>query len=97
MDLQLKGKTALVSGSTAGIGYAIAETLAREGANVIVNGRSQTSVDEAVARIRAETSGTVEGYAGDLSKAEAANEVIQRHPGINILVNNLGIFEPKGL
>jgi len=95
MDLQLKGKTALVSGSTAGIGYAIAETLAREGANVIVNGRSQTSVDEAVARIRAETKGSVEGYAGDLSKAEAANEVIQRHPGINILVNNLGIFEPK--
>ena len=95
MDLQLKGKTALVSGSTAGIGYAIAETLAREGANVIVNGRSQGSVDEAVERIRAETKGSVQGYAGDLSKAEAANEVIQRHPGINILVNNLGIFEPK--
>lgn len=95
MDLQLSGKLALVSGSTAGIGYAIAHTLAQEGATVIVNGRSQSSVDEAAGRIRAETKATVHGYAGDLSKAEAATEVVQRHPGINILVNNLGIFEPK--
>ena len=95
MDLQLSGKLALVSGSTAGIGYAIAQTLAQEGAHVIVNGRSQASVDEAVARIRAETGGTVSGFAGDLSTAEAAQAVVQRHPGIAILVNNLGIFEPK--
>ncbi|NUU04012.1 SDR family NAD(P)-dependent oxidoreductase [Herbaspirillum robiniae] len=95
MDLQLEGKLALVSGSTAGIGYAIASTLAREGATVIVNGRTQASVDEAVGRIRAETGGQAQGYAGDLSRAEAANEVVRRYPGINILVNNLGIFEPK--
>ncbi|OWY27032.1 SDR family NAD(P)-dependent oxidoreductase [Herbaspirillum robiniae] len=95
MDLQLEGKLALVSGSTAGIGYAIASTLAREGATVIVNGRTQASVDEAVERIRAETGGQAQGYAGDLSRAEAANEVVRRYPGINILVNNLGIFEPK--
>jgi NAD(P)-dependent dehydrogenase (short-subunit alcohol dehydrogenase family) len=95
MDLQLDGKLALVSGSTAGIGYAIAQTLAREGARVIVNGRTQAAVDEAVTRMRSETRGTVEGYAGDLSQADAAQDVVRRHPGIAILVNNLGIFEPK--
>ncbi|MGV7211492.1 SDR family NAD(P)-dependent oxidoreductase [Oxalobacteraceae bacterium A2-2] len=95
MDLQLGGKLALVSGSTAGIGYAIAHTLAQEGASVIVNGRTQAGVDEAVQHIRADTQGTVHGYAGDLSQAAAAQEVVQRYPGIAILVNNLGIFEPK--
>ncbi len=96
MDLQLKGKLALVSGSTAGIGYAIAHTLAQEGASVIINGRSQTAVDEAVERIRSQTQqGTVVGYAGDLSRADAAEELVRRHPGIGILVNNLGIFEAK--
>ncbi|MRW94278.1 SDR family oxidoreductase [Duganella sp. FT80W] len=95
MDLQLKGKVALVSGSTAGIGYAIANTLAQEGATVIVNGRKQAAVDEAVERIRADTKGTVLGFAGDLSQAEVAEDVVRRHPDINILVNNLGIFEPK--
>jgi len=95
MDLQLNGKLALVSGSTAGIGYAIARTLAQEGAAVIVNGRTQAAVDDAAERIRAETHGTVHGHAADLSKAEAAEELVRRFPGISILVNNLGIFEPK--
>ncbi|MBO9689420.1 SDR family NAD(P)-dependent oxidoreductase [Roseateles chitosanitabidus] len=95
MDLQLKGRLALVSGSTAGIGYAIARTLAQEGARVIVNGRSAASTEEAAARIRAETGGPAEAFAGDLSGAEAAQEVVRRFPGIEILVNNLGIFEPK--
>ena len=95
MDLQLNGKLALVSGSTAGIGYAIAHTLAREGAAVIVNGRTQAAVDEAAARIRTETQGTVHGHAADLSNAKAAEDAIKRFPGISILVNNLGIFEPK--
>ena len=95
MDLQLKGKLALVSGSTAGIGYAIASTLAQEGATVIVNGRSQAGGEEAVERMRAETKGTVLGFAGDLAQAAAAEDVVRRHPGISILVNNLGIFEPK--
>jgi len=95
MNLQLDGKLALVSGSTAGIGYAIARTLAAEGATVIVNGRRQDAVDEAAARIRAETQGTVRGHAADLSNAEAAQDTVQRFPGIGILVNHLGIFEPK--
>jgi NAD(P)-dependent dehydrogenase (short-subunit alcohol dehydrogenase family) len=95
MDLQLKDKLALVSGSTAGIGYAIAQTLSREGASVIVNGRRQASVDQAAEHIRAETRGTVHGYAGDLSQPAAAADLVRRFPGISILVNNLGIFEPK--
>ncbi|MBB6095455.1 NAD(P)-dependent dehydrogenase (short-subunit alcohol dehydrogenase family) [Povalibacter uvarum] len=95
MDLQLKNRLALVSGSTAGIGFAIAEALAREGARVIVNGRKQAAVDEAIAKIHASTGAQVLGFAGDLSTASAAESLVQRHPGIEILVNNLGIFEPK--
>ncbi|MDR0481101.1 MAG: SDR family oxidoreductase [Gallionellaceae bacterium] len=95
MDLQLKNKLALVSGSTAGIGYAIAEALAAEGAHVIVNGRTQQAVDKAIAQIREKTGNAAIGYAGDLSRAEVAEALLQQHPGIEILVNNLGIFEPK--
>lgn len=95
MDLQLKGKLALVSGSTAGIGYSIAETLAAEGARVIVNGRKQHSVDQAVEAIRKSTRGDVLGFAGDLADAAVAESLVRQHPGIEILVNNLGIFEPK--
>lgn len=95
MDLQLKGKLALVSGSTAGIGRAIATALAAEGARVIVNGRAQASVDAAVAEIALHTGGDVLGFAGDLSTEAAAIELTRRYPGIEILVNNLGIFEPK--
>ena len=95
MDLNLQGKLALVSGSTAGIGLAIVTTLAEEGARVIVNGRSQASVDSAVAQLKAQTGGEVHGFAGDLSTASAAEEVARRFPGVEILVNNLGIFEPK--
>ena len=95
MDLELKGKTALISGSTAGIGRAIATTLAREGARTIVNGRSQAAVDAAVGEIRSTTGGDVLGFAGDLSEASTAEALALRHPGVEILVNNLGIFEPK--
>ena len=94
MDLKLKGKLVLVSGSTAGIGFAIAEALAREGARVIVNGRGQAAVDKALAAIEAETGAVATGFAGDLSEASAAEDLVRRHPGIEILVNNLGIFEP---
>lgn len=95
MDLNLQGKLALVSGSTAGIGLAIVTTLAEEGARVIVNGRSQASVDSVVAQLQAQTGAHVHGFAGDLSTAAAADEVARRFPGVEILVNNLGIFEPK--
>jgi len=95
MNLQLTGRLALVSGSTAGIGHAIAQALAAEGARVIVNGRSQASVDLAVARMTAGDGGEIIGFAGDLSTAAAAQALVARHPGIEILVNNLGIFEPK--
>jgi NAD(P)-dependent dehydrogenase (short-subunit alcohol dehydrogenase family) len=95
MDLKLKGKLALISGSTAGIGHAIAAALAAEGARVIVNGRLQASVDGAVARINAAEGGQVLGFAGDLSTRAAAEALTTRFPNIEILVNNLGIFEPK--
>jgi len=95
VDLKLNGKLALVTGSTAGIGFAIASTLAREGAQVIVNGRTQSGVDKAVSEIRSYTSGEVIGFAGDLSTANAADELFKQFPNVEILVNNLGIFEPK--
>lgn len=95
MDLQLKNRLALVSGSTAGIGHAIAQSLAAEGARVIVNGRTQAAVDAAVAAIEAATGNRPLGFAGDLSQAEVAEALVRQHPGIEILVNNLGIFEAK--
>ncbi|MEO7338890.1 MAG: SDR family oxidoreductase [Caldimonas sp.] len=95
MNLKLNGKLALVSGSTAGIGHAIAAALAAEGARVIVNGRSQAAVDTAVAQIHAVDGGEVLGFAGDLSTRAAAEALVARFPNIEILVNNLGIFEPK--
>lgn len=94
MDLQLEGKRALISGSTAGIGHAIATSLAREGASVIVNGRTAAAVDEAVAHIHAATGATALGFAGDLGTAEGVQAVAQRYPDVDILINNLGIFEP---
>jgi len=95
MDLQLAGRRALVTGSTAGIGFAIARTLAAEGALVVVNGRTQAAVDAACAAIAETTSRPVEGFAGDLSQADAAEAVVRAFPEISILINNLGIFEPK--
>jgi NAD(P)-dependent dehydrogenase (short-subunit alcohol dehydrogenase family) len=91
MNLQLEGKRALVTGSTAGIGFAIAEALANEGARVIVNGRTQKRVDEALRKLN----GHVEGIAADLGTAAGAQEVAARYPDVDILINNLGIFEPK--
>lgn len=95
MDLQLKGKIALISGSTAGIGNAIAASLAREGARVIVNGRTSAAVDAAVAAMKSAAGGDVMGFAGDLSSASVAEKLVQQHPQVDILVNNLGIFEVK--
>jgi NAD(P)-dependent dehydrogenase (short-subunit alcohol dehydrogenase family) len=96
MNLELNDKTALVSGSTKGIGFAIANLLAAEGARVIVNGRSQASVDSAIAKILGSSpAAKVEGFAGDLSTAEGAAALVEKFPEVDILVNNLGIFEPK--
>jgi len=95
MDLGIKGRRALVSGSTAGIGLAIASALASEGASVIINGRAQASVDEAVAKLRSDTDGDVTGFAGDLSQAAVAEALARQHPNVEILVNNLGVFEPR--
>ena len=94
MDLRLKGKRALITGSTAGIGLAIATSLAQEGARVIVTGRTQTGVTEAVADVEAATGGDVVGFAGDLGTDAAVKELVRLHSGIEIVVNNLGIFEP---
>jgi len=94
MDLDLKGRLALVTGSTAGIGHAIAMALAKEGARVIVNGRAQASVDKVVAGLEADGLDVI-GFAGDLTQAEPAEALARAHPGVQILVNNLGIFEPK--
>ena len=90
MNLELKGKRALVTGSTAGIGLAIATSLAQEGAAVIVNGRTQERVDKAVRE-----SGAAHGIAADLGTEAGTRAVIERFPAVDILVNNLGIFEPK--
>jgi NAD(P)-dependent dehydrogenase (short-subunit alcohol dehydrogenase family) len=96
MDLQLNEKTALVTGSTAGIGYAIADALAAEGATVVVNGRIQARVDEAIKSIQARyKSAKVSGIAADLGTHEGAVQLVRRLPDVDILVNNLGIFEPK--
>ena len=96
MDLQLQNKCALVTGSTAGIGFAIAEALTREGSSVIVNGRTERRVSAALQRLQSVAGrGKLEGIAADLGTAEGAQSTIRRFPDADILVNNLGIFEPK--
>ena len=95
MDLGLKGKLALVSGSSAGIGYAIAEALVREGATVIVNGRTAGVRRRGGRKLNAIAAGSALPFAADLSTPEAANEVARQYPSVEIVINNLGIFEPK--
>ncbi|HXZ16356.1 MAG TPA: SDR family NAD(P)-dependent oxidoreductase, partial [Roseiarcus sp.] len=82
MDLELKGKRALVTGSTAGIGFAIAASLAKEGARVVVTGRTEAGVDKAVAKVKADTGGEVVGFAGDLGGSAACEALIRSHPEI---------------
>src|ERR1700683_4830823 len=96
MNLQLENKLALVTGSTKGIGLAIATSLAREGARVIVNGRAEKSVNEAAEKIRESVpAAKLEMFAGDLAKADDTDSLMKQFPNVEILVNNLGIFEPK--
>jgi NAD(P)-dependent dehydrogenase (short-subunit alcohol dehydrogenase family) len=96
MDLKIKNKTALVTGSTGGIGYAIAKSLANEGAAVVVNGRTNERVNKAVETITAETGNTnVKGIAADFSDFHQIQSLIDQLPEVDILVNNVAIFEPK--
>jgi NAD(P)-dependent dehydrogenase (short-subunit alcohol dehydrogenase family) len=96
MDLGIEGKLALVTGSTAGIGLAAARALAREKARVVVNGRTEARVNQAVRELKATMpSADVRGVAADLGSAEGSAAVIASVPAVDILVNNVGIFEPK--
>ncbi|KZD23997.1 SDR family NAD(P)-dependent oxidoreductase [Tardiphaga robiniae] len=97
MKIDLTGKTALVTGSTSGIGHAIAKGLAATGAQVVVNGRSQGKVDAAITAITKAVPGAkVKGVAADVSTAEGCNALASALPEVDILINNAGIFEPKG-
>jgi NAD(P)-dependent dehydrogenase (short-subunit alcohol dehydrogenase family) len=97
MKIDLKGKTVLVTGSTSGIGHAIALGLAAAGAEVVVNGRTQAKVDTAVAEIaKAAPGGKVRGVAADVSTAAGCRTLVAALPEVDILINNAGIFEPKG-
>jgi NAD(P)-dependent dehydrogenase (short-subunit alcohol dehydrogenase family) len=96
MIIDLTGKRAVVTGSTAGIGFAIAKGLAASGAAVVLNGRTEAKVKAAVEALRKEVPQTqVEGVAADLATAKGVEEFLKRVPQADILVNNLGIFEPK--
>ena len=96
MDLDLSGKLALVTGSTRGIGLAAVKGLTEMGAEVIVNGRERAAVDEAIAEIRkVEPKAKLQAAAFDLGGAEGCAAIVKQFPEVDILVNNLGIYEPK--
>src|ERR1700733_10170906 len=96
MNIDLSGKTALVTGSTTGIGHAIAKGLAGAGAEVVINGRTQAKVDAAVAAIRkALPEARFRGVAADVSTAAGCQTLVAALPDVDILINNAGIFEPK--
>lgn len=96
MDLKLNDKIVFVSGSTAGIGFAIAHRFLQEGAQVIINGRTNEGVDKAVDELKSLVAdAAVSGIAADFSKVEEVNQLISQLPRVDILINNAGIFEPK--
>src|SRR6202035_3463119 len=96
MNIDLKGKTALVTGSTSGIGHAIAKGLAAAGADITINGRTQAKVDAAVAAIvKAVPGAKVRGVAASVSTVAGCNTLVAALPEVDILINNAGIFEPK--
>lgn len=96
MDMQLADRHALITGSTSGIGFAIARSLAAEGAKVTLTGRTQARVDDAIAKIGKEfPRAKIDGIAADCASASGAQQVFERVPEVGILVNNLGIYERK--
>jgi NAD(P)-dependent dehydrogenase (short-subunit alcohol dehydrogenase family) len=95
MDLQLNGKTALVTGGTAGIGLEIARALAREGASVIITGRDRAKLDSAIADIKVSGGAAASGVRADAGTAEGAAAITKVVPTVDILVNNIGIYESK--
>ncbi len=96
MNTNLQDKTALVTGSTAGIGFATAKLLAAEGASVYINGRTQQRIDDAIAEIQKEfPDATLSGITADFSKKADVDELIRQLPEVDILINNISIFEPK--
>jgi NAD(P)-dependent dehydrogenase (short-subunit alcohol dehydrogenase family) len=96
MNLGLQGKLAVVTGSTAGIGFAIAATLAEEGARVVINGRTQARVDAAIEKLRLRNRGAeFTGVAADLGTASGVDTFLKEVPAVDVLVNNVGIFEVK--
>lgn len=94
MDLKLEHKTVLVTGSSAGIGFAIAKACSQEGARTIINGRSEETVQRAISELELSATGEVLGFSGDLSLADTADRLVATHPHVDVLINNLGIFEP---
>lgn len=96
MDLQLAHKTAFISGSTQGIGFAIAKQLLQEGARVIINGRTKDTTEKAVQRLMATfPAASVSGITADFSKSNEVNNLLRSLPSIDILVNNVGIYDLK--
>jgi NAD(P)-dependent dehydrogenase (short-subunit alcohol dehydrogenase family) len=96
MKIDLTGKTALVTGSTVGIGYAIAKGLAEAGAEVVVNGRKQDAVDKAIASLQKEVSGArLRGVATDVGTADGCDVLVKAVPQVDILINNVGIYGPQ--
>jgi NAD(P)-dependent dehydrogenase (short-subunit alcohol dehydrogenase family) len=96
MDLQLKGKKAFISGSTQGIGFAIAKRLLEEGTSVVINGRSEEKTNDAVKRLAEMYTGAeISGIAADFSNPADIVRVFEKYPEVDILINNVAIFEPK--
>ena len=96
MDLQLNNKKALITGSTASIGYAIAKQLANANVHVYINGRTNERVEATIKKLKTETGNqNIEGFAVDFSESKQIENLIKQLPEIDILVNNVGIFEPK--